>query len=203
MIRINLLGIEPTKPKRKRPELTVGGSESVTFLMAIGVTLALIAGAWWLQSNRLSRFQTELAEVEAERAELADIAAQVQDIEDRTESVDQKLDVIVALKRNQSGPLLMLDQISRLMPDGLWLTSLDAQQGAMVIRGSALSNVAVSDFVRNLRFSPYFDDEDLEFTEDTGDAHRFQLNVRFSALYSGTPGGAGEGDSTSPGSSAR
>lgn len=202
MIRINLLGVEPAKPKRKRAELKVGGSENVTFLLVIGVTLALIAGAWWLQSNSLSRLRAEFAQVEAERAELADIAAQVQEIEDRTELVDQKLDVIVALKRNQSGPLLMLDQISRLIPDGLWLTSVDAQQGSIVIRGSALSNVAVSDFVRNLRFSPYFDDEDLEFTEDTGDAHRFQLNVRFSALYSAAPGGASQ-DSTSTGSSAR
>jgi type IV pilus assembly protein PilN len=123
-----------------------------------------------------------MAELEVRRAELADTAAQVNEVEDRTAMVNQKLNVIVDLKRGQTGPLMLLDHLSRELPDSLWLSQLDAQQGSIAITGSALSNVAVSDFVRNLRLSPYFDVDEqggLRFTEDTGDAFRFQINALF------------------------
>jgi type IV pilus assembly protein PilN len=184
MIHINLLGHEPAKPKRRKsmPDLSIGGSENITFAIAIVGTLLLLAAAWWFQTSRLSRLQATMAELEVRRAELADTAAQVNEVEDRTAMVNQKLDVIVDLKRGQTGPLMLLDHLSQELPDSLWLSQLDAQQGSIAITGSALSNVAVSDFVRNLRLSPYFDVDEqggLRFTEDTGDAFRFQINALF------------------------
>ncbi|MFQ5742812.1 MAG: PilN domain-containing protein [Acidobacteriota bacterium] len=183
MLRINLLGHEPSRPKRRRavPELTLGGSESVGFMLAVVGTLVLLGAAYWFQSSRLSRLRARLAVVEAERTELAETAAQVKDVQGRTATIKQKLRVIVDLKRSQTGPLLLLDQISRSLPDSLWLSQLEAQQGEIAITGSALSNVAITDFVRNLRLSPYFSvaEGGLRFTEDTGDAFRFQVNARF------------------------
>jgi len=184
MIHINLLGHEPTKPKRRKamPVLSIGGSENITFGIAIVGTLLLLGAAWWFQTSSLRRARRDMAELEIQRAALAETAAKVNDAEDRTAMVNQKLRVIVDLKRGQTGPLLLLDNLSREIPDSLWLSQVDAQQGSLAITGSALSNVAISDFVRNLRLSPYFDvDEEggLRFTEDTGDAYRFQINALF------------------------
>lgn len=183
MIKINLLGHEPTKPKRRKgmPELTIGGSENVTFALAVVGTLVILAAAWWYQSGRLSRLQARMAQIEAERAALAETAAQVNEVEDRTALINQKLNVIIDLKRSQTGPLMLLDQLSRGLPDSLWLSQVDAQQGSLAITGSALSNVAIADFVQNLRLSPFFDVEQggLRYTEDTGDAFRFQINALF------------------------
>jgi len=184
MIHINLLGHEPTKPKRRKsmPDLSIGGSENITFAMVIVGTLLLLGAAWWFQTSRLRSARGRMAQLEQQRAELAETAAQVNRVEDRMAMVNQKLDVIVDLKRGQTGPLMLLEHISRELPDSLWLSQLDAQQGSLAITGSALSNVAVSDFVRNLRLSPYFDVDEqggLRFTEDTGDAFRFQINALF------------------------
>lgn len=188
MIRINLIGREPARPKRRRamPEITLGGSENLPFVAAVLVTLLLIGAGWWYQSRQLSRLQSRLAQVQAERQELADTVAKVETFEERKALINQKLDVIVQLKRQQTGPVLMLDQISRLLPDSLWLTMLEARQGGVSIQGSALSNVAIADFVSNLNNSPYFTDVELRLTEDTGDAFRFQLNCRFTPRP-GTP----------------
>lgn len=184
MIHINLLGHEPKKPKRRKsmPDLSIGGSENITFAIAIVGTLLILGAAWWFQTSSLRRARRDMAALEVRRAELAETAAQVNEVEDRTAMVNQKLNVIVDLKRGQTGPLMLLDHLSRELPDSLWLSQVDAQQGSLAITGSALSNVAVSDFVRNLRLSPYFDVDEqggLRFTEDTGDAFRFQINALF------------------------
>jgi len=184
MIHINLLGHVPTKPKRRKamPDLSIGGSENITFALAIVGTLLLLGAAWWFQTSSLRKARREMAQLEVQRAALAETAAQVNDAEDRTAMVNQKLRVIVDLKRGQTGPLMLLDYLSRELPDSLWLSQVDAQQGSLAITGSALSNVAISDFVRNLRLSPYFDVDEqggLRFTEDTGDAYRFQINALF------------------------
>ena len=186
MIRINLLGHETSKPKKKRamPSLTIGGSDSAGFILAIVVTVVLLAGAWWWQRGNLQRFTVIHTAVVAEQAELADIAEQVRNLEDRRAFVAQKRGVIIALKKSQSGPVLLLDQLNRELPDSLWLTDLTLDDGNVSIIGLALSPVAVADFVTNLRLSSYFADTDLDFTQDTGDAERFQLTTRFVPLSS-------------------
>ena len=184
MIRINLLGHEPAKPKRRSmPEIKVGGSENAGFILAIVATLVLLAGAWCWQSRDFARLRATHQALVAEQTQLADTAAQVRDLEDRRAIVNQKLGVIVDLKKTQSGPVLLLDQVSREIPDSLWLTDLTVSPGGMVsIIGQALSNVAISDFGQNLRLSSYFADTFIEFTQDTGDSTRFQLSTRFVPL---------------------
>ena len=198
MIRINLLGHEPSKAaKRSMPSLTIGGSDNAGFILAIVATIVVLAGAWWWQRTSLRRVETSHAAVVAEQAELADIAETVRDLQDRRAFVSQKRGVIIDLKRNQSGPVLLLDQLGREIPDSLWLTDLTLADGNVSIVGRALSPVAVADFVTNLRLSSYFADINLEFTQDTGDSERFQLSTRFVPLSSPTEDTTGTDVSTS------
>ena len=183
MIRINLLGHEPTKAKKKKamPALTVGG-ESMSFLAAIAGTIVILAAAWWLQSRTIGGLEDELATVTQEQQELADIAEQVRQMEDRRAMVNQKLGVIVDLKKSQSGPVLLLDQLSAELPDSLWLTDVTLDAGQVSIIGQALSEVLIADFGQNLRLSSFFADTLTQFTQDTGDSVRFQINTRFVPL---------------------
>ena len=184
MIRINLLGHAPAKPKRRSmPEIKVGGSENAAFILVIVATLVLVAAAWWWQSSDLARLRATHTGLVSEQTQLADTTAQVRDLEDRRAVVDQKLGIIVDLKKSQSGPVLLLDQVSRELPDSLWLTDMTVSTGGIVtIIGQALSEFAISDFGLNLRLSSYFADTTIEFTTDTGDSTRFQLSTRFVPL---------------------
>jgi len=184
MIRINLLGHEPAKPKGgpSMPEFELGGGENVGFALAVVLTLVVLAGAWWYQAGRVDDLRRELANAQQTRDELADIAARVREVQDRTALVEQKLEVIVELKRNQSGPVLLLDELNRMVPDGVWFTQLTLSQGDLNITGMSLSEVQVTDFLEALRLSSDFADEFLVVSEDTGDAVRFQITVRFVPL---------------------
>src|SRR5262249_16943993 len=59
----------------------------------------------------------------------------------------------------QTGPVHMLDQVSRALPPTLWLTELkqnDKVPGEVVIDGRATTLTSLSDFVSNLEASGYF-----------------------------------------------
>ena len=50
----------------------------------------------------------------------------------------------------------MLDQVSRALPDAMWLTELKQQGDDLTIDGRCSSLTALSDFVGNLEASNYF-----------------------------------------------
>jgi len=183
MIRINLLGHEASKPKRRSvPEFKVGGSDNAPFILAVVATIVLVGAVWWWQSRSIAALQLRSAQVLAEQQQLAETSAQVRALEDRRAVVNQKLNVIVDLKKSQSGPVLLLDQISRELSDSLWLTDMTLTEGNVSIVGQGLSQIAVADFAQNLRLSSFFADTNLDFAQDTGDSVRFQLSTRFVPL---------------------
>lgn len=187
MIRINLLGREAEKKARgsgfSLGELGDSGTQAGIAAMLVGVLL-LLGAAWWYQSSQLADVRAELAAVEQERARLEDVAGQVESLQERTDLLRSKLMVIVDLKANQTGPVMLLDQISRLLTDGVWLTRLQLDETEVQIRGAALSEVQVADFVRNLEMSDYFSEVQLRTLGDTGEGYSFQVTLLFDA----TPG---------------
>jgi type IV pilus assembly protein PilN len=60
------------------------------------------------------------------------------------------------LKRNQSGPVHLLDEISKQLPDFLWLDNMNEASWSVQINGKATTYNAVSNFYNNLTGSRYF-----------------------------------------------
>ena len=165
------------------------------FILAVVAAVVIAAAGWWWQSRAAAAVDLHHAQVLAEQQQLAETAVRVQALEDRRAAVDQRLGVIVALKKSQSGPVLLLDQISRELSDSLWLTNLTLSAGDVTIIGQALSENFIADFTQNLRLSSFFSDTALISTVDTGSAVRFQLSTRFIPLTAeeDPEGGAGVG----------
>ena len=188
MIRINLLGHETAKPKRRAmPEFSIGGSENAPFVLAVVAVVFIVGAAWWWQDRSLRGLRTRNQEVTAEHEQLADTALRVAELEDRRASVNQRLGVIVDLKKSQSGPVMLLDQISRELSDSVWLTDMTLSAGNVAIIGEGLSELAITDFAQNLRVSTFFADTLLDYTQDIENSVRFQLFTRFIPL-SAPPG---------------
>jgi type IV pilus assembly protein PilN len=203
MIRINLLGGEAEKQSKgfrslRIPELTVGMTQAGMAALFI-LVLTGIGAAWFMQSRGLSALRTELASVQAERARLQEIADQVRRLQDRADLMQRKLEVIVDLKANQTGPVMLLDQISRLLVDGIWLGRLQLDDGAVEINGSAMSENNVADFVNNLESSEYFKNVRLRTLGDSGDSQDFYISLDFQPTMAvqvpvQVPAGGGGGD---------
>lgn len=80
----------------------------------------------------------------------------------------------------------MLDQLSRAVPEGLWLARLDQDGDDVIVEGRTLTLGALSEFVANLERSGHFEppveiiDSQVEET-DQGEVVGFELRAGFVA----------------------
>ncbi len=77
-------------------------------------------------------------------------------LETRAEELRTKIDTIRQLKENQKGPVRILDEVSRAMPDLLWLTSLNLAGNHLTLNGMVLDENAFANYVDSLNASPFF-----------------------------------------------
>ena len=131
--------------------------------MTIGCSLILmlavlfIGWRYWALSRESAQLDADIAAAQQETTRLHSIIQQVQQFEQRKAQLQQRVVLIEQLRKGQSGPVHMLDQISRALPPMLWLTELkQVGPSDVVIDGKATTLTGLSDFVSNLEASGYF-----------------------------------------------
>jgi type IV pilus assembly protein PilN len=158
MIRINLLAAERDRAKSKKA-VTLG---TVGQKLTIGCSLILVLGGlaigwrYWTVNHDSAELDKEIAAAQQETTRLHSVIEQVQQFEQRKAQLQQRVVLIEQLRKGQTGPVHMLDQISRALPPMLWLTQLKQTGAEIVIDGKCTSPIGVSDFVANLEASGYF-----------------------------------------------
>jgi type IV pilus assembly protein PilN len=157
MIRINLLAAERDRAKKKAVTLGTTGQK-----LAVGCSLILVLAAlfigwrYWTVTRDSAELDKEIAAAQQETTRLHSIIQQVQQFEQRKAQLQQRVVLIEQLRKGQTGPVHMLDQISRALPPMLWLTELKQTGTDIVIDGKCTTPIGVSDFVANLEASGYF-----------------------------------------------
>ena len=155
MIRINLLAVE-------RSTKTRGALIPAAHRVTIGASLILLATAllvgWWFWSLHSTSRQVDedIARAEVESQQLRSVLAQVQKFESQKAQLQQRVTLIEQLRRGQSGPVHMVDEVSRAVPDRMWLTELAQKGDELTISGMTTALTGVSDFVSNLGASAWF-----------------------------------------------
>jgi type IV pilus assembly protein PilN len=161
MIRINLLSVE--KPiaatASSGPKFSLNLSEKAGPIAALFV-LAGCSGYIALDYLNLQRqdaaLHQELVAARAEKARLQPILREVERFETQKRDLQQRVNLIEELRQNQSGPVHLLDQISRSMPDRLWLLDVKQTNADVLLDGKTSTLSSLADFVANLEASGYF-----------------------------------------------
>ena len=181
MIRINLVAPErKSKAKDKGPALPAGALQSYLLLaLFAGGALVLCAGAWWLQSNKLRDLETRIAADEKRRKDLEAIEQQVNQFQQKKAILENKVLVIEQLRLAQKSPVHMLDEVSKALPDYVWLTTLDENRGGLRFSGQSNSLAAVADFISGLQRSGWFPQVDLGTSQQAGNLVNFTLTGTF------------------------
>ncbi len=156
MIRINLLESERHPSKAASPGLLV--AQKVTVIGSLILVLAALGIGWryWTLGQQAVTIEREMSEARAEEQRLQEILKQVQDFEAQRAQLQQRLTLIDELRRGQSAPVHMIDQVSRALPEMTWLTGLRQNGYDVTIDGRVLSLTSLSDFIGNLEASRYF-----------------------------------------------
>ena len=74
--------------------------------------------------------------------------------------------MIEQLRLAQKSPVHMLDEISKALPDYVWLTALDETRGSLRFTGQSNSLAAVADFISALQRSGWFPQVDLGSSQE-------------------------------------
>jgi type IV pilus assembly protein PilN len=157
MIKINLLSVERKAAKKKIAFQSGQKITAACTLLLVGA--ALVVGWRYLSLQKASdQLDQDITSAQQEASRLRTIIQQVQQFEQRKAQLQQRVALIEQLRRDQTGPVHMLDQISRALPAMLWLTGL--KQGAspteVLIEGRSTTQTGVSDFAANLEASGFF-----------------------------------------------
>jgi type IV pilus assembly protein PilN len=155
MIKINLLaeGKRPVLARKAKSQAGGGGARDMGNLLLMGGVLVglLVAGGWFLWTqNKLSQKEKEVVLAQREVEELKQVIQEVEDYKIKKADLERKIDVINGLKANQRGPVQIMDQVSRALPELLWLNSMDVTPTTINLKGTALNMSAVANLIDNL-----------------------------------------------------
>ena len=158
MIRINLLTEAKAAAARKKAPLLPTGARlnNVLFFggFALGLLYVVIMGLTLL--SRRSQLDDEIVKARLEADRLKSIIEEVKEYEDKKASLEAKIQLINSLKTNQKGPVRLMDEISKALPDLVWLNLLEMSGNTVLMRGKTLSPNAVATYLENLKKSPFF-----------------------------------------------
>jgi type IV pilus assembly protein PilN len=184
MIRINLVAPEKAAKAKTRvaagPAIPTGALQSYLLLVVFaGGALVLCAGAWWYQSNKLKDLETRIAADEKRQRDLQAIKQQVDQFQQRKAILENKVLVIEQLRLAQKSPVHMLDEISKALPDYVWLTGMEELRGAVRFQGQSNSLAAVADFIGGLQRSGWFPVVDLGTAQEQRSIVNFTVTGSF------------------------
>jgi type IV pilus assembly protein PilN len=191
MIRINLLTAERPTSKKKTPSAP-GALQAYLFLVLFGGgALLACAGLWFLKNSAIADLDSKISAGKKRQAELQAIKVQVDQFLARKRILDAKVKLIEELKSQQSGPVHMLDEISKALPDFVWLTSLEQSGNSIRFAGESNGLTSVADFISNLQRSGWFPPEKVELVSstETNNVVTFQLQAEFRPPAPAAPAG--------------
>lgn len=129
---------------------------SSAVLAGILIGVAIIAGMYVTQQATLKNRERTLKERKARKAELDEVLKELESLEKAKALLDKKVKAIQDLKKRQQRCVKMMDQLSSSLPQWVWLTSLKFSGGKLDLKGKALTNSLIADFINQLKSTNYF-----------------------------------------------
>lgn len=185
MIEINLIGESkrPAAVRKRRPLAASLNRQNLgNWLLLGGLLLGvlLLAVEWWWLNAKLDDKQEQAAVLQQEYEELKPIIAEVEEFEAKNAELERKIGVIQDLKTNQTGPVRVMDHVSRALPELLWLTRMDVDRSTIRLVGQATNENAVANFIENLDRVSEFQEPSLRHMRETrGGNYSFEIRVGY------------------------
>jgi len=161
------------------------GASNLNNILIVGLLLlgGLAAlGYWFVMKRELDQRKETVEQRTIEATKLEAIIKEVEDYQKRKDSLQRRIDLINQLKQNQKGPVRIMDQISRDLPDLVWLDRMDIAGGRITLSGRGLNPNAIALFVENIKNDPYFEEPQLGTMAQVSAApvvYSFDMNFGF------------------------
>ena len=179
MMRINLLPHRQIKRAERQREFGLMG------LMAAGAACAVIFLGWqYLGSQKDSQLERN-GRLEQAIVSLDKEIADIKDLKDQISNVLERKQIVENLQTNRSQSVVILDELTRQLPEGLYLKSIKQTGNLITLEGVADTNARVATLVRNLSVSNWMESPNLveikSITVNNIKQNEFMLNVSLKA----------------------
>lgn len=155
MIRINLLPHRELKRAAlKRQFAFLAGATAILGALVVLMGHTAISTRIDTQNSRNEFLKKEIAKVDKDIEEIKKLKEQIQALLARKQ-------VVEGLQTNRSVEVHLLDQLARLLPEGVYLSSIKQQGDTIALTGYAQSNARVSTLMRNVESSTWLKSPNL------------------------------------------
>ena len=188
MIRINLLGEKEDR----------SGIYILQLLAAGGLTLLTLLACFQFQQSQENEVEILVKRkgfLEVQATKLREKTKLVDMLEKNKKILAEKLMTIAKLKAKKQGPVRVLDDLTRIIPERAWFTGVEQKGEQIEFKGIALDNQTVAQFMDNLKRSKYFHGEDLrvskQYVRDGVKLQQFHVLARLTSMLQLTEGKEG------------
>ncbi|HKB70359.1 MAG TPA: PilN domain-containing protein [Thermoanaerobaculia bacterium] len=193
MIKINLLSEGRTAARAAQPAVATGKVNNLVFIGCLALAVLYFLGMWWHVATVKRDWDEKNRRAQAEVDRLKSIIDEVNGYEKKKSNLEAKINLINDLKRNQHGPVRLMDEVSKALPDLVWLNTMNLIGNAIQINGKAMTPNAVANFIENLKKSPYFAEPRFQSLNQEGPIYNFGLAVTFTYVSPTEPTAAPAG----------
>ncbi|MFN9728270.1 PilN domain-containing protein [Acidovorax sp.] len=144
MILINLLPHREVARKRRKEAFQATMFASAVF----GLVIAFFA--YWSLQMMIGGQQARNLFLESEVKRLEEQITEVVTVEDEIAALRARQKAVEDLQSDRNLPVHLLSELTRQLPDGVYITSLRQEGQTVTLQGMAQSNERVSEMLRNL-----------------------------------------------------
>ncbi len=156
MLRINLLPIRQLKRR------AAARNQIFVFLTLLVFLLCIFGVVAFYQSTKISTVNDRITELKNQKNKLAPVLKEITLLEQKKKDLESKTLIIKKLKQDSYITVHILDEVaSKVDSKRMWLVSLKQAGSSLSMKGVALDNSSIAQFMDSLESSPYIGTVDL------------------------------------------
>jgi type IV pilus assembly protein PilN len=161
MPRINLLPWREAERKKRQRDFGVAMAGGVVAAI-VGILLTM-----FVYSQMIDNQESRNARLTAEIVELQKDITEIDGLERQKERLLARMEIIEQLQQSRPEIVHLFDEMTRQMPEGVYLTGMKQTGSRVEIRGIAQSSTRVSALMRQIDSSEWMADPDVDKVETT------------------------------------
>ncbi len=161
MPSINLLPWREAERKKRQRDFGVAAGGAVVMAVAV-VVMSMFA-----YKSMISAQESKNMRLTAEIKELEKSITEIDGLERQKERLLARMEIIEQLQKSRPEIVHLFDEITRKLPEGVYLTGMRQQGNRVEIRGVAQSSTRVSALMRQIDASDWLKDPEVDKVETT------------------------------------
>ncbi len=155
MMRINLLPHRQIKRAERQRQFGL-----MALMAAVAAGAVVFSGWTFLGAQKSSQLERN-GRLEKAITSLDKEIADIKNLKDQINNVLERKHVVENLQTNRSQAVVILDELTRQLPEGLYLKSIKQVGNQITLQGVADTNARVATLVRNLSVSNWLESPNL------------------------------------------